>query len=76
MWKFYISVNCKWSHWGQWSLCSKSCGRGYQIRRRTIAKYAKNGGKKCVGRKMEKRLCIRGRCSTGIKRSAISILSC
>ena len=55
-----------WSYWGRWSSCSKSCGKGYQIRRRTIVKYARNGGKKCVGTRFSKRLCNRGRCSTGI----------
>ena len=62
---YNFSVNCNWSFWGRWSACSKSCGRGYQIRRRNIIKYAKNGGKKCVGGKLAKRLCNRGRCSTG-----------
>ena len=55
-----------WSYWGRWSSCSKSCGRGYEIRRRTIVKYARNGGKKCVGTRFSKRLCNRGRCPTGI----------
>ena len=60
-----FSVDCKWSSWGRWSSCSKSCGNGFQERKRTVIKYAKNGGKGCVGSNRARQSCNRGKCSTG-----------
>ena len=62
-----ISVDCKWSAWGQWSKCSKSCGIGSQQERiRAIATTAKNGGNECVGSNKAIRLCNKGKCPRGI----------
>ena len=59
---FIFSVDCKWSTWGQWSKCSKSCGIGSQERIRAIATTAKNGGNECVGRNKEINSCSKGAC--------------
>ena len=50
------------SAWSRWSSCTKSCGGGSQGRKRTVATIAKNGGKKCLGRKNEKRSCNKQKC--------------
>ena len=55
-------TDCKWGAWGQWKTCSKSCGNGSQERTRTKVAYAKNGGKKCVGRNKEKISCNIHKC--------------
>ena len=55
-------MHCKWSSWGGWSKCSAKCGTGSQVRKRTVAKTAKNGGKKCAGSRNERRSCKGGNC--------------
>ncbi|TRY76744.1 hypothetical protein TCAL_08000 [Tigriopus californicus] len=39
--------DCKVSEWSDWGPCSKSCGIGEALRRRTIQKHPKRGGKSC-----------------------------
>ena len=56
-------VNCKWSSWGRWEPCSKTCGQGTQVRTRTIVKKAKNGGRKCAGKNKASKPCNKGQCS-------------
>ena len=51
------TTDCKQSSWGEWSKCSKSCGKGVQERTRTIVTPAKNGGKACSGANKEKKAC-------------------
>jgi semaphorin 5 len=41
----------KWTNWGPWSACSRICGEGFQIRRRTC------NGKFCIGCNQEWRTC-------------------
>ena len=50
------ATDCKQSSWGEWSKCSKSCGKGVQERTRTIVTPAKNSGKACSDPK-EKKAC-------------------
>nr|XP_040563791.1 uncharacterized protein LOC121114036 isoform X4 [Lepeophtheirus salmonis] len=50
-------VNCEWSQYGEWSPCSKSCGRGIQFRTRRVAVTPKNGGSNCVGSNKDTRSC-------------------
>ena len=57
-----FSVDCKWSIWGQWTSCSKSCGVGKQTRKRTKATIADNGGKECAGPNNARRSCIIKKC--------------
>ena len=60
------ATDCKQSSWGEWSKCSKSCGKGVQERTRTIVTKAQNGGKACVGNNKHSRLCNKRGCP-GIK---------
>merc|ERR1719510_1176368 len=52
-----VPIDCKHSSWGEWSKCSKSCGKGVQERTRTIVTPAKNGGKACSVPNKEGKAC-------------------
>ena len=41
-------VNCELSFWGDWSLCSATCGGGLKKSNRTINQSALNGGSSCA----------------------------
>ena len=56
------ATDCKQSSWGEWSKCSKSCGKGVQERTRTIVTPAKNGGKACSGPNKGKKACNNEAC--------------
>lgn len=52
-----ISSNSnQWSNWGAWEECSKTCGEGFQMRRRVC------NGKNCVGCNQEWKLCNSNPC--------------
>lgn len=55
-------VDCQWSNWTPWSTCSKSCGEGSMVKKRSIYQQAKNGGKSCQGRNKEERKCSTNDC--------------
>jgi len=40
-------VNCQVSGWGNWGVCSTKCGRGVQIRSRSVQVAAQHGGLAC-----------------------------
>ncbi len=48
-WKYSVSVNCAWSNWSEFGLCSQTCGNGFQTRTRFINSTAQFGGKPCDG---------------------------
>lgn len=46
----YIAVNGRWSNWGGYGTCSKSCGTGRQTKIRTCTNPAPAyGGSQCRG---------------------------
>ena len=59
-----ISVDCEWSRFSDWSECSVSCGGGIQRRRRTVLVEAERGGRRCIGRSEETRICNSKLCPT------------
>merc|ERR1712226_1452024 len=42
-------VDCRWSAWGTWTECTKTCGGGTRQGVRKIELEAKNGGVPCTG---------------------------
>ena len=50
-------VDCAWSDWSQWDLCTKTCGGGMQARTRTIEIVERNGGERCAGDPLEMQTC-------------------
>ena len=46
----FFQVNGEWSSWSSWTKCSKTCGGGNKIRKRTCSNPAPaNGGRGCQG---------------------------
>ncbi|XP_048588749.1 coadhesin isoform X2 [Nematostella vectensis] len=59
------TVDGKWSPWGPWTKCSKSCGTGFKSRERTCTNpVPENGGKKCKGPAEQSTECNMGKCPT------------
>ncbi|KAK9508658.1 hypothetical protein O3M35_006166 [Rhynocoris fuscipes] len=58
-------VDCKVSHWSQWSPCSVSCGRGVKQKNRRIIINSRNGGKSCPKKLIRRKKCNMGPCTTG-----------
>uniref|UniRef100_A0A8C6W598 Cartilage intermediate layer protein 2 n=1 Tax=Nannospalax galili TaxID=1026970 RepID=A0A8C6W598_NANGA len=56
---FLCSAEASWGAWGPWSLCSKSCGPGRRLRRRSCQG---SSGDACLGSPQEAQKCVRPRC--------------
>jgi len=58
--------NCHVSSWGEWGPCSKSCGIGESVRKRTVVQTARHGGSPCP-KLMDFRWCgsARNACKSG-----------
>jgi len=51
-------INCKYSAFGKWTVCNKSCGKGGMFRYRSILKNGLFGGKACKeGAKVRYQMC-------------------
>lgn len=60
---FLPSVNGRWSPWGEWCKCSKTCGTGIQTRKRTCSNPPpQNGGKTCKGPSEQTKSCHLKQC--------------
>ena len=46
-------VDCQWTDWSEWSCCSQTCTKGVRTRTRYENQTAQNGGKPCLGQKVE-----------------------
>jgi hypothetical protein len=57
-------VDGRWSSWGRWSSCSKTCGKGEQRRVRTCTDPpASSGGRECTGERFQNNICFLRRCA-------------
>ena len=55
-------VDCNWSLWEEWTMCSKSCGAGSKTSKRKIIQEATHGGNNCIGDSERKEQCNLGPC--------------
>ena len=56
--QYIFSVDGNWGSWSSFGKCSKSCGSGTQLRRRSCDKPPiSNGGTPCDGSSIEIRVC-------------------
>ena len=60
--QFLWIVDCKWAEWSEWSCCSQTCAEGVRTRTRNENQIAQNGGKPCLGKKVESESCHYGPC--------------
>eukprot|EP01127_Copromyxa_protea_P010250 TRINITY_DN2485_c0_g1_i1.p1 TRINITY_DN2485_c0_g1~~TRINITY_DN2485_c0_g1_i1.p1 ORF type:complete len:1772 (+),score=339.78 TRINITY_DN2485_c0_g1_i1:19-5334(+) len=60
------AVNCVWSAWSQWSLCSQSCGTGDRRATRTVVTPASNGGVACSQETMKIEECNTQSCAVPV----------
>ena len=56
------SINCVWSSWRSWETCSKTCGGGTQVRRRSKTQAAQYGGTECTGNSIAYKNCNTNSC--------------
>ncbi len=63
---FYVFLNClieigEWSEFNDWSVCSATCGEGYQFRKRECLSVAdktkKSPPENCIGKDIEIQQC-------------------
>ena len=57
-------IDCEWGRFGEWSVCSKSCGNGETIRTRLVQTLALNGGLECQGDAIQRDICNAHACPT------------
>jgi len=57
------AVDGGWSEWGEWSVCSRSCGGGQRTRRRLCdSPSPTHGGQTCAGPHLQHGVCNREHC--------------
>nr|XP_039248800.1 fibrillin-3-like [Styela clava] len=59
---FCCPSQCEYHPWGEWSMCSKSCGNGTQTRSRKVEMGSSCIAEKCQGEKTEIRDCSTNCC--------------
>lgn len=55
-------IDCQVSAWSTWSVCSKSCGTGWQMRHREVLVNPSTYGKSCPKKMTRKRKCSKMPC--------------
>ena len=61
-----ILVNCEWGPWGEWDICTRTCGGGMQGRSREIFQPERHGGIACEGDPQEMQGCNMEACPSKI----------
>ena len=61
-----ILVNCEWGPWGEWDICTRTCGGGMQGRSREILQPERHGGIACEGDPQEMQGCNMEACPSKI----------
>ena len=61
-----VLVDCKWAEWGAAEACSKTCGGGDRVKRRSKLVEDKDGGK-CIGESTNTETCNTASCSGNIQ---------
>ncbi|XP_063682344.1 A disintegrin and metalloproteinase with thrombospondin motifs adt-1-like [Bolinopsis microptera] len=70
------SIDGEWAEFGSWSICSKPCGEGKQIRNRTCTNPAPDhGGKQCPGPILQSQICNSKPCPVNGEWSTFGIWS-
>ena len=62
---YFLTADCIWESWRDWSTCSKTCGGGTQIRSRRVASHETKGGN-CSGEISEQQDCSTETCPGGM----------
>ena len=76
LWSLVYSVDGGWTKYGDWTVCTASCGGGTQTRNRTCNNPApSNGGTGCVGKAEESKTCNIDSCP-GIRWNLIKCIIC
>ena len=44
-----VAIDCKWSDWTEYTVCSKTCGEGIKEKSRDVIQPALYGGQSCEG---------------------------
>lgn len=59
-----LKVDCKFSDWTEWEVCSASCGKGQYKRSRFVEQQAARGGRGCNGPMEALGECLLANCSS------------
>lgn len=58
----FITVDCEWNDWSNWTQCTVTCDGGVQVRTRTKKTEALHNGQECTGANNETRSCNTEEC--------------
>ena len=70
---YIAKVNCTWGPFGEWGVCTKSCGGGFQTRLRDIEQQGQNGGLECTGDSTDLKVCNEHACPGRFKICALCL---
>lgn len=61
-----VLVDCEWSSWSEWGLCSASCGSGVQRSTHFVVQPRQYGGRECEGPSHRTRVCAGPDCGKNL----------
>lgn len=64
---FVCPIDCGWTQWGGWGVCSRTCGGGIKLRERVYDNQMENGGLHCPGSPAEVLACSVEECPIDCK---------